>query len=160
MESLLGNSVNSISGSCVSESSVTSIESSSVTSSRVIAVIASHFAAAEPLLDIAQQSDCTAIWCRQPGDLAVRGVDTVWWDDSFAGPTDTSGWLARLQLMGTKATQHTWITNRMHWLQIDQAKQAGVGLVLSKPYPVNLLLNSIGLSPASSACDQAASRAA
>jgi hypothetical protein len=115
---------------------------------RCIAIIASHLAAAEPLLEVAENSGCSAVWCRDEGGIAIRGIDQVWWDDSLAVPTDTSGWTQRLTAMQTpssaNAIKHTWITNRVHWLQVQQAKEAGVSLVLTKPYPLQLLRQTIG----------------
>ncbi|KAA1258499.1 hypothetical protein LF1_10190 [Rubripirellula obstinata] len=127
-------------------------EDSPIQNSNCVAVIASNFSAAETLLQVAEDSGCSAFWCRSEGTLAIRGVDTVWWDDSYAVPTDTVGWTKRIEAMNACATSgtasqkiaHTWITNRVHWLQVHQAREAGVGLVLTKPFPLELLSDSLG----------------
>jgi hypothetical protein len=126
---------------------------------RCIAVIASNFSAAEVLLQVAEDAGCSAFWCRNEGTLAIRGVDTVWWDDSFAVPTDTAGWTKRIKAMeplessetSSHHISHTWITNRVHWLQVHQAKEAGVDLVLIKPFPLHLLSESLDAVPTAGA---------
>jgi hypothetical protein len=114
---------------------------------KMIAVMASHYAAAQPLLDIAESANCSAVWCRCEGLFALRGATHAWWDDSLAMPTDTQGWRQRMAAMGATPTNHsidhTWLTNRVHWMQVQQAQQAGIGTVLTKPFSLDLLLESI-----------------
>ena len=109
----------------------------------VVAVIAARYSIAEPLLDLAARCGAVSIWRREPGCVDVRGVNVVWWDDSFAGPTDKLGWRERMASMGGSTMQHAWLTQRPHWLQTEQAKQAGVDLVLGKPYAVDPLIEML-----------------
>lgn len=114
---------------------------------KVVAVMASHYTAAQPLLDVAENANCGAVWCRCEGLFALRGVTHAWWDDSLAVPTDAEGWRKRMAAMGATPTNHsihhTWVTNRVHWMQIQQAQQAGIGSVLTKPFSLEMLLQSI-----------------
>ncbi|TWT49415.1 hypothetical protein Pla22_46110 [Rubripirellula amarantea] len=114
------------------------------TPSRTIAVVAANYSAAEPLLDIAEQLSVAAVWCREPNAKELRGVDTVWWDDSFAFAASTETWKRRIKLMGKRAEKHVWITNRNHAGHVHQAHQAGVGWVVFKPYRIERLEASLG----------------
>ncbi len=109
----------------------------------VVAVIASHYSAAEPLLELAESHGAVSLWRREPGLADVRGINMVWWDDSFAGPTDTQGWRDRMAAMGGSQVQHAWLAHRPHWLQTEQANQAGIDRVLGKPYQIDPLVKMI-----------------
>lgn len=108
-----------------------------------VAVVASNYDAAEPLLELAEQMGATAVWMSQPDADRVRGINAVWWDDSFAGPANESMWRERIVGMRSDQATHTWMTNRAHWQEIEQARLAGVDHILEKPYSVDILLDSL-----------------
>ena len=112
--------------------------------SRAVAIVTSTFAAAEPLMEIAQHAGVAAVWTRQPNSSLIRGIDTVWWDDSIAGSTDLDGWESRLEMFGPSALRHVWLTNRTDWAQIDVACRAGISRVVTKPYRIEMLEASLG----------------
>ena len=109
----------------------------------VVAVIAARYSIAEPLLDLAANCGAVSVWRRESGHADVRGVNVVWWDDSFAGPTDRLGWRERMASMGPSARHHAWLAQRPHWLQAEQARQAGVDVVLGKPFSVDPLVEML-----------------
>jgi hypothetical protein len=110
-----------------------------------VAVLASTFACGEPLLDLAESSGATAVWCRSPESLRIRNVDAVWWDDSLAPPTSYQGWRNRISAFsaGGPRTQHAWIANSPRHDQQRHATRGGVDVVISKPHRIEGLLSML-----------------
>ncbi len=110
-----------------------------------VAIIAASFAAADPLMDLAVSQGATAVWCRQPDPFRVRGVDVVWWDDSVARHSTTSLWQQRIADCGTTSAgcRHVWLANAQRVECHRQASQGGVDLVLSKPFDVGRLIDTV-----------------
>ncbi len=100
-----------------------------------VAIVASHLAIAEPLLEIAASEGASAIWIRNADAIRIKNVDRVIWDDSVAPATTTMAWQSRLSAMNlAKNARHAWIAHCPRAHQVASAKAAGVDLVLSKPH--------------------------
>lgn len=130
---------------------------------RSVAVLTSTFAAGESLMDLAESAGATAVWCRRPDTHRVRNVDTVWWDDSVAGPTSSHGWRERIAAFGgeNEPRQHAWIVNAPRLEEQREATRGGIDVVVSKPHHINCLVAM--LTSGTSAADSglgAVSRAA
>ena len=123
-------------------------ESAAPRSANCVAVIASNFGSAETLLQVAENAGCSAFWCRSESTLAVRGVDTVWWDDSFAIPTDAAGWTKRMTAMAACTNCKNTLAHVDHQRSPIDASSAGQRSRsrsrLTKPFPLELLSESLG----------------
>ncbi len=108
---------------------------------RTVAVIAATLAAAEPLLDLAESSGATAVWCRHASGHEVRNVDAVWWDDSLATAVTADLWSARMRAFARpgKPVQHAWIANAPTIWDAQQARAAGIEWLVSKPHRIEAL---------------------
>lgn len=119
---------------------------------RSVAVLTSTFAAGEALMDLAESAGATAVWCRQPETHRVRNVDTVWWDDSVAGPASRQVWRERIAAFGSASEprQHAWIVNAPRLEEQREAIRGGIDVVVSKPHRINCLADMLA-SPRSAA---------
>ncbi len=111
-----------------------------------VAVVASHFAAAQAYLDLAECHGATAVWCPKPDSMRVRNIETVWWDDSTADPATAEVWRERVSKFGSEnqPVRHAWITQTA-WLDQQQAAiDGGIETIVSKPYRIDSLLRTIG----------------
>lgn len=127
---------------------------------RSVAVIAAHFNAAEPLLELADSAQVTSVWSRQPDRFAIRNIDEVWWDDSVARPVSSSVWKQRISGICSKmrTPRHTWITATPRIDQQRQARLGGVGVIVSKPYRIDCLLEMLDVTTESVPTDSGLSR--
>ncbi|MCG8653002.1 MAG: hypothetical protein MI861_24385, partial [Pirellulales bacterium] len=105
-----------------------------------VAVIAAHPITAEPLMDVVASRGLAVVWCRQADPFRVRGVDAMLWDDTAATPTGVAGWRQRIADCGAPADTcvHAWFVQRPEICQYHSALQAGVRLLVSKPYDVRV----------------------
>ncbi len=112
---------------------------------RTVAVIAATLASAEPLMELAESSGATPVWCRHPSRHQVRNVDAVWWDDSVATPVSMDGWKSRISAFSRpdKPVQHAWIANSPTLWDAQQAQAAGIGWLVSKPHRIEPLLRML-----------------
>jgi hypothetical protein len=110
-----------------------------------VAVMASALATADPLMDLVVSCGATAIWCRQPDPFRVRRVDAVWWDDSVTRTSSGLAWQRRIAACtaGQSACQHVWLTNAPRREDYHQATQAGVSIVLAKPFDIDVLRETL-----------------
>ncbi|MFK8114688.1 MAG: hypothetical protein AB8B91_20975 [Rubripirellula sp.] len=112
---------------------------------RSVAVVAQNFDSGDALLDLADTTGVTTLWC--PGGNAgqVRNVDVVWWDDSVATPVSSRGWEQRISKFNAgQNAQHVWIASAPRVDQQLQATRGGIVSVISKPLRIECLLSSLG----------------
>ncbi len=109
---------------------------------RSVLVVASHYQAAEPLVDLAASTGAVTAWLTSPDCLPFQNFDSVWWDDSAANPANAAGWHVRLQRFGD-AAEHAWIVNNPTAEESRIAHKAGVDRILIKPHQIDSLLESL-----------------
>ncbi|QDT03612.1 hypothetical protein K227x_19960 [Rubripirellula lacrimiformis] len=129
---------------------------------RSVAVIASTMANAEPLMDVAQSSGATAVWCRTPNSTTLRNIDAVWWDDSVAPPAGSQVWRRRIATFQTcdRSPRHAWIASTSSSADLEHARQGGVEMVVSKPYRIDPLLQMLANPSEQTSADLCQRRAA
>lgn len=112
---------------------------------QTVAVVASSLSAADPLMDLAQSCGATAIWCRNANAHQVRNIDAVWWDDSVATPVSAQVWSSRMDVFARpgKSVQHAWIANSPTMWDAQQAREAGIGWLVSKPHRIDALVGML-----------------
>lgn len=110
---------------------------------RSVAVLTSTFSAGEALLDLAESAGATAVWVRRPETHRIRNVDTVWWDDSVAGPTSRREWQERIAAFSGQPTQHAWIVNSPRLNEHREATRGGIDMVVSKPHRIDCLVQML-----------------
>ncbi len=112
---------------------------------QTVAVIASTFNAAEPLLELVESVGATAFWCPQPSGQRIRNVDAVWWDDSVAKPVSEALWQHRIEAFSglDRPVQHAWIVNSPRMQDAQEARAAGVQWLVSKPYRIDSLVGML-----------------
>ncbi len=125
-----------------------------------VAIVASDLSSAQPLMDLAAASDAAAIWCKHPNHHLARNVDAVWWDESAAQPTTVNRWQDRIAVFdahdaasrfdGATSTdsrkrkcRHVWLASWPRREDVRSAIAGGVELVISKPYEISLLEQTI-----------------
>ena len=113
-------------------------------------------------MDLAELAGVTAVWCRDAHASHVRGVDAVWWDDSIAKAGSVETWKMRLHRFAShgESITHAWIANLPRPKQIAAAEAAGIDVVLSKPYRIDALLETLGASTAGTGASALLRRAA
>jgi hypothetical protein len=110
-----------------------------------VAVIASDYDMAQTYLDLADSEGVTSFWCNTADSLRVRSVRAAWWDDSLAEPTTFQGWRQRLSQFErmSRPMRHVWITHGGRLEDQQAAIRAGIAAVITKPYGVESLLDSL-----------------
>lgn len=110
-----------------------------------VAVVANSLSIADPLLELAAFEGLTAVWCREPDPIAVRGIGAVWWDESVATPCDSAQWQARLAAFGSDASrcQHVWLTASPDRVAMADARAGGIDTVISKPFKIESLTDGL-----------------
>ncbi len=110
-----------------------------------VGVVTATYTMAEPLLDLAAENEVTAVWCPSPNSLSVRGVEMYWWDDSVAEESTAEHWHRRLAACGDASghKRHVWIANAPSPDQVTQAVSAGIDLVVSKPFQIDRLVETL-----------------
>ncbi len=116
-----------------------------------LAIIASNYENAAALMDLATETEVTAVWLNSPNSSRVRNVSVVWWDDSVTSDTSRNAWRTRVNCFGGtfcgEQVSHVWLTNSKCFADMAAATSQGISLVLSKPYriePLTATLNSLG----------------
>lgn len=127
---------------------------SNTSSLPTLAIIAASHNEADTLLDLADSCGCSAVWFRSPHASRMRNVDVVWWDDSAAPETTSELWQQRLSPSTSRpfrnSSVHVWLTHSTCWSTIDQAYAGGVASVLTKPFQIHALLETLSLAAAQS----------
>ncbi|MGI9470458.1 MAG: hypothetical protein ACR2NZ_02920 [Rubripirellula sp.] len=115
---------------------------------RSVAIVSASMATGETLMELAESVGTTAVWCRDENPCHVRRVDAVWWDDSVARPATAERWRQRIERFASNdfSPQHAWIANLPRPAQRASAEAAGVSLVVSKPYRIDVLVNMLNAS--------------
>ena len=109
---------------------------------RSVAVVSATPAIGDALMDLAESTGATTIWCRDVSRWQVRRVDAIWWDDSVAYATTAAEWRKRTDRFssGEWKPNHAWIANAPRHRQLIAASAGGVSLVVSKPFRIDALL--------------------
>jgi len=111
-----------------------------------VAIMAGTFAAADPLMEIATSAGAAAVWCRGNSGLTARNVTVVWWDDSVAKEAPAQIWRARIAAVAQHARvrpHQIWLTRAPRVHDYRQARGAGVDMILSKPYQIDVLTSTL-----------------
>lgn len=113
--------------------------------SHSVAIVASNRSAGDALMELAESAGVTTVWCGDGNITGVKNVDAVWWDDSVAKPTSSRIWSQRIEAFQStsRQTQHAWIANSPRLHQTKAATEGGVDFVVSKPYRIEVLLESL-----------------
>lgn len=127
---------------------------------RSVAVVASQFASADPLMELASRFGAAVVWCRSGQSHQGHNFDAVWWDDSVARAGTTRQWQERISAMRSPRAQHVWITGTPTTTAIADARAAGVSCVLSKPFRLEPLEQIMGAGNSADASPSATRRAA
>ncbi len=114
-----------------------------------LAIIASNPEVASALIDLAETCGCPSVWFRTPHSARMRNFDVVWWDDSVATEATSELWQQRLQPqrshMFRNDSVHVWLTNSTCWSTIEHAYAGGVTRVLTKPFRIDPLVETLSL---------------
>lgn len=113
---------------------------------RSVLVIASHWDAAEPYLELVDSHRIPAAWSPVGDGQRFRNLDAVWWDDSAAPIADAHQWRRRLSGIDRSASvspRHVWIAGGVEFEQQQLAMRAGVHDVISKPFRIEALLDML-----------------
>ena len=111
-----------------------------------VAVVAETIDIADPLMELATSVGAAAVWCRRPGNSLARNFDVIWWDDSIASPATTTLWRRRIDSVTQSSKikpRQAWITHSPTFESTRAAQQAGIDVVISKPYRIDVLMNTI-----------------
>lgn len=114
-----------------------------------VAVIASSFDVAQAYLDLAEFHGVTAVWCSSPDSMRVRNIEAVWWDDSAAKPVTAQQWRDRISKFDSaiRPIRHAWITHTAWLDQQEAAIEGGIEAIISKPYRIDSLLQTLRGGP-------------
>lgn len=114
-----------------------------------LAIIASNYEVASALMDLAETCGCPSAWFRTPHAARMRNFDVVWWDDTVATEATSEQWRQRLQptrsSMFRNDCVHVWLTNSTGWSTIENAYSGGITCVLTKPFLIAPLVNTLSL---------------
>ncbi len=120
-----------------------------INQSLAVAIIASNYEVASTLMDLADTCACPSAWFRTPHSARMRNFDVVWWDDSTATEATSELWQQRLQPKRSsvfrKDSMHVWLTNSTCWSTIESAYAGGVACVLTKPFQIDSLVETLSL---------------
>lgn len=111
-----------------------------------VAIIASNFSEAEPLMDLASSVGAVSFWCRSPKLMTARNFSVVWWDDSAAQAASEMVWRERIVAVETNSCvrpQHVWLANAPRVHQYFRARAAGIDVVFSKPQRIEALVSTL-----------------
>jgi hypothetical protein len=112
-----------------------------------LAIIASNYEVASSLMDLADSCGCVSAWFRSPHPSRMRNFDNVWWDDSVATEATMGQWQQNSRLAQSSAfrreSKHVWLTNSTCSSVIQHALAAGVACVMTKPFRIDALLETL-----------------
>jgi len=139
-----------------------SLEAPATGRCRSVVVVSATPAFGDALMDLAESTGATTIWCRDASCWQVRRVDAVWWDDSVAFATTAAQWRQRTHHFSTShgKPSHVWIANAPRHSQQLAAAAGGVSIVVSKPFRIESLLGMLDLTEVDADTSDASLRAA
>ena len=116
------------------------------TANRSVLIIAATFSDADPLMDLASSADAVSVWCRSPQSMKARNFGVVWWDDSVARSVSQHQWRRRIASAERRSSirpQHVWLAGAPRLQHYHEARNAGIDVVLSKPYRIDSLVSTL-----------------
>ncbi len=119
---------------------------SSESRQRSVCVVAADFSTAQSLLELAESVGVTTVWSRTAHSIAIRNIDSVWWDDSVARPAISRVWSQRTANFRSASGRvtHAWIASAPRSGGIRQALAGGIDIVVSKPCLIYPLIWMVG----------------
>ncbi|MEM9589385.1 MAG: hypothetical protein AAGA03_19040 [Planctomycetota bacterium] len=109
---------------------------------RSMLVVARRLIDAEPLIDQSASAGWSTAWTSSPNLFGHRRLDLICWDESLTPPSSTEQWRRRIAAAAKAthaATQHVWWTGASRQESAEAAYQAGVDLVMVKPFTTSAL---------------------